>query len=98
MKGCLQHIIKKLKGGCAIFGVGARWGDLQKVRHAGPVQERGCKLQKHEGTTKYITIESYTPYCPINEGLIHHRTMKECLQPLAIQNQTDLGECAQYFA
>ena len=53
--------------------------------------KRGYKLQKPpnaEGTTKHINIiKSYTPYCPINEGPIHHRTLERCLQPRATQHQ-----------
>ena len=36
MKGCLQHIIKELRRGRAIFGVHMRWGDLSKVGRGKP--------------------------------------------------------------
>ena len=81
MKGCVQQIIQKiLRRGCAIFGVDMRRGDLSKVCRGRPsalakvdfvAPGRGCKTQKPpdaEGTTKYIVIENYTPYCLINKG------------------------------
>ena len=97
-RGCATPAVWIFNGGTFKVGRGSPGNWPKSCRFRGA--EAGLQTTKPPNagsTTKYIIIENYTPYCPINKGPIHHRTVKGCWQPRATQHQKGLGECAHYF-